>query len=268
MIVLADVGTLSPEIRERLNAWIEQGGVLVRFAGPRLAQAEDDDLVPVKLRSGGRTLGGSLTWEKPQHLASFASAGPFAGLAGAKGHHHQPSGAGRTGRGPGDQNLGLAGRWHAAGHGRTPRQGRGEPVPCRRRYALVRSADVRHFRRDAPADRRYVRLHRQSRRRPGRRSDHGDSGAAAHARWLRRVRTAAFDRKADPGGFPRPRGAGSSAGILRPGRRSARGQHAGGGGSHRAARYLRTCGHSAPATPIPSRATCGESCCRRRWHCS
>jgi hypothetical protein len=80
MIVLADVGTLSPEIRERINAWIEQGGVLVRFAGPRLAQA-DDDLVPVKLRRGGRSLGGSLTWEKPQHLASFAADGPFAGLA-------------------------------------------------------------------------------------------------------------------------------------------------------------------------------------------
>jgi hypothetical protein len=80
MIVLADVGTLSPEIRERIAAWIEQGGVLVRFAGPRLAQA-DDDLVPVKLRRGGRSLGGSLTWEKPQHLASFAADGPFAGLA-------------------------------------------------------------------------------------------------------------------------------------------------------------------------------------------
>src|SRR5436309_1680153 len=80
MIVLADVGTLSPEIRERLAAWIEQGGVLVRFAGPRLAQA-DDDLVPVKLRRGGRMLGGSLTWEKPQHLASFTADGPFAGLA-------------------------------------------------------------------------------------------------------------------------------------------------------------------------------------------
>jgi Domain of unknown function (DUF4159)/Aerotolerance regulator N-terminal len=79
MMVLADVGTLSPEIRERISAWIEQGGVLVRFAGPRLAQA-DDDLVPVKLRRGGRSLGGSLTWEKPQHMASFAADGPFAGL--------------------------------------------------------------------------------------------------------------------------------------------------------------------------------------------
>jgi len=80
MIVMADVGTLSPEVRDRLNAWVEQGGVLVRFAGPRLAQA-DDDLVPVKLRRGGRTLGGSLTWEKPQHMASFAADGPFAGLS-------------------------------------------------------------------------------------------------------------------------------------------------------------------------------------------
>src|SRR5207248_886730 len=59
MIVLADVGTLSPEIRERLNAWIDQGGVLGRFAGPRLAQA-DDELVPAKLRRGGRILGVSL----------------------------------------------------------------------------------------------------------------------------------------------------------------------------------------------------------------
>ncbi len=83
MIVMADVGTLSPEIRDRLNAWIEQGGVLVRFAGPRLAQG-DDDLVPVKLRRGGRTLGGSLTWEKPQHLASFTADGPFAGMTAPK----------------------------------------------------------------------------------------------------------------------------------------------------------------------------------------
>ncbi|HMC95189.1 MAG TPA: DUF4159 domain-containing protein [Polyangia bacterium] len=80
MIVMADVGTLAPDLRERLTAWIDQGGVLVRFAGPRLAQA-DDDLVPVKLRRGGRSLGGSLTWEKPQHLAAFAADGPFAGLA-------------------------------------------------------------------------------------------------------------------------------------------------------------------------------------------
>jgi hypothetical protein len=80
MIVMADVGALSPELRERIDTWLDRGGVLVRFAGPRLAQA-DDDLVPVKLRHGGRSLGGSMTWEKPQHLAAFAADGPFAGLA-------------------------------------------------------------------------------------------------------------------------------------------------------------------------------------------
>src|SRR5207302_8719485 len=77
--VLDYFGTHATEIRERIAAWIAQGGVLVRFAGPHLAQA-DDDLVPVKLRHGGRSLGGSLTWEKPQHLAAFTADGPFASL--------------------------------------------------------------------------------------------------------------------------------------------------------------------------------------------
>ncbi|PWB65857.1 MAG: LytTR family transcriptional regulator, partial [Bradyrhizobiaceae bacterium] len=80
MLVLADVGNVAGEARERLNAWIEDGGVLVRFAGPRLA-AGDDDLVPVKLRRGGRILGGSLSWEQPQQLAGFARESPFFGMA-------------------------------------------------------------------------------------------------------------------------------------------------------------------------------------------
>jgi hypothetical protein len=79
MLILADVGNVA-EARERLNKWIDNGGVLVRFAGPHLAGATDDDLVPVKLRRGGRILGGSLSWEKPQQLAAFAREGPFAGM--------------------------------------------------------------------------------------------------------------------------------------------------------------------------------------------
>ena len=78
MLVLADVGNIA-EARERLDKWIENGGVLVRFAGPHLAGASDD-LVPVKLRRGGRILGGSLSWEKPQQLAPFAREGPFNGM--------------------------------------------------------------------------------------------------------------------------------------------------------------------------------------------
>ena len=79
MLILADVGNVT-EAREQLNKWIDNGGVLVRFAGPHLAGATDDDLVPVKLRRGGRVLGGSLSWEKPQQLAAFAREGPFAGM--------------------------------------------------------------------------------------------------------------------------------------------------------------------------------------------
>jgi hypothetical protein len=81
MLVLADVGTIAGEARARLSQWIENGGVLVRFAGPRLAAATDDDLVPVKLRRGGRVLGGSLSWDQPQPLAAFARESPFAGIA-------------------------------------------------------------------------------------------------------------------------------------------------------------------------------------------
>ena len=76
MMILADVGNVAGDARDRLNRWIEQGGVLVRFAGPRLAAA-DDDLVPVKLRRGGRVLGGSLSWDQPQQLSAFAREGPF-----------------------------------------------------------------------------------------------------------------------------------------------------------------------------------------------
>ncbi len=75
MMILADVGNVA-EAHDRLNKWIDNGGVLVRFAGPHLART-DDDLVPVKLRRGGRILGGSLSWDKPQQLAAFSREGPF-----------------------------------------------------------------------------------------------------------------------------------------------------------------------------------------------
>ena len=39
-----------------------------------------DDLVPVKLRVGGRYLGGALAWAEPQHLAPFPDSSPFARL--------------------------------------------------------------------------------------------------------------------------------------------------------------------------------------------
>jgi hypothetical protein len=79
MMILADVGNIAADVRERLSTWVDDGGVLVRFAGPRLAAA-DDDLVPVKLRRGGRILGGSLSWEQPQQLSTFSRESPFNGM--------------------------------------------------------------------------------------------------------------------------------------------------------------------------------------------
>ncbi len=79
MIILADVGTIAGDARDRLTRWIDDGGVLVRFAGPRLAAA-DDDLVPVRLRRGGRVLGGSMSWDQPQQLAGFSRESPFNGM--------------------------------------------------------------------------------------------------------------------------------------------------------------------------------------------
>ena len=68
VLVLADIGTLPHDIRERVEEWVKKGGVLVRFAGPRLERG-GDDLLPVPLRLGGRTLGGALSWATPQPLA-------------------------------------------------------------------------------------------------------------------------------------------------------------------------------------------------------
>jgi hypothetical protein len=59
---------------------MENGGVVLRFAGPHLAEQADDDLLPVTLRRGGRTLGGALSWEKPAKLAPFDADSPFAGI--------------------------------------------------------------------------------------------------------------------------------------------------------------------------------------------
>jgi hypothetical protein len=79
MLVLADVGTLIESDREAVTQWVENGGMLVRFAGPRLASG-GGELLPVALRQGGRTLGGALSWDRPQSLAKFDDDSPFAGL--------------------------------------------------------------------------------------------------------------------------------------------------------------------------------------------
>ncbi|MGR3761017.1 DUF4159 domain-containing protein [Roseobacteraceae bacterium NS-SX3] len=85
VIVLADVARLPPDQEKAVIEWVEQGGVLLRFAGPRLAASEsarsgDEPLMPVRLRAGGRSIGGAMSWGEPKTLAPFAGNTPFAGL--------------------------------------------------------------------------------------------------------------------------------------------------------------------------------------------
>jgi len=79
MLVLADVGRLLEDDARALADWIDEGGTLVRFAGPRLA-AGAGELLPVDLRRGGRSLGGALSWAVPQPLSPFPAESPFAGM--------------------------------------------------------------------------------------------------------------------------------------------------------------------------------------------
>ena len=94
VVFLADVGRVTEAEAAALTEWTESGGLLVRFAGPRLArgadaltggqalggQAADDPLLPVRLRAGGRAVGGAMAWGEPQQVRAFAPDTPFAGL--------------------------------------------------------------------------------------------------------------------------------------------------------------------------------------------
>lgn len=83
-IILTDIGQIDPQSRDAVTNWVEQGGALIRFAGPRMAgpqaNAAADDLVPAPLRRSSRAIGGTLTWEDPQPLGDFPETSPFAGL--------------------------------------------------------------------------------------------------------------------------------------------------------------------------------------------
>jgi hypothetical protein len=83
-IILADVAKLTETETADLTAWVEDGGTLLRFAGPRLASATftdaDNALLPVRLRAGGRASGGAMSWGEAKALAPFDAASPFAGL--------------------------------------------------------------------------------------------------------------------------------------------------------------------------------------------
>ena len=90
VMILIDPAPLNPVDHDDLVQWIDQGGVLVVFAGPRIAaldtgsgsdgEARLAELLPVVLRSGGRAIGGAMSWRRPATIAPFQTDSPFQGL--------------------------------------------------------------------------------------------------------------------------------------------------------------------------------------------
>jgi hypothetical protein len=79
VLILPDAGRIAPTDSAALENWLQNGGLLVRFAGPRLAN-DADEFVPVRLRPGSRTLGGALAWETPLAIGAFPADSPYAGI--------------------------------------------------------------------------------------------------------------------------------------------------------------------------------------------
>jgi hypothetical protein len=85
VVILADVAKMTKPEAGALEKWVRAGGLLVRFAGPKLAaeslsQIDKDPLLPVRLRAGGRRIGGAMSWGSPKLLKPFEKASPFFGL--------------------------------------------------------------------------------------------------------------------------------------------------------------------------------------------
>jgi len=81
VIILPDIGAMPMQTLNALEEWVKKGGVLLRFSGPNMSQAQGEQhLIPVRLRAGGRSLSGSLSWDEPQKIEPFAETSPFFGL--------------------------------------------------------------------------------------------------------------------------------------------------------------------------------------------
>lgn len=85
VLILADIATMPPIEEAAVLDWVTAGGTLLRFAGPHIAASEigrvqEDPLMPVRLRAGGRTIGGAMSWGEPKHIAPFSENSPFYGL--------------------------------------------------------------------------------------------------------------------------------------------------------------------------------------------
>jgi len=78
-IALGDVAALSARQSSQVEKWVRDGGILIRFAGPKLSNSQSS-LLPVTLRQGNRSLDGAMSWGKPASMGPMPENSPFANL--------------------------------------------------------------------------------------------------------------------------------------------------------------------------------------------
>ena len=226
MLALADMSVAPGPQLDAITQFLDNGGVLLRFAGTRLA-AGDDTLTPTALRRGGRLLGGALSWESPKHIAPFEAGSPFFGLA-------APDEVTVSRQVLAEPETGLAEKTWARLADGTPlvtaeRRGKGLIVLFHVTADTTWSnlAVVRPVRRHAAPNRGGSRRAGSGRREcEGRRARNGPP-ALAHAQRLRRPRPSAAAGRTDRRRFFRRGRRASPAGLLRIARLLASCQRAG-----------------------------------------
>lgn len=78
-IALGDVAALTARQSSEVEKWVRNGGILIRFAGPKLSNSQSN-LLPVTLRQGNRSLDGAMSWGKPASMGPMPENSPFANL--------------------------------------------------------------------------------------------------------------------------------------------------------------------------------------------
>ena len=190
VLLIPDGAAPSANDREEIAKWIERGGIAVRFAGPNLARAT---IRWCRRASAGRPRPGRRhELGLAQRAQRIPGQQPLPRHPDPQGRAHQPAGAGRADARPRREDLGAAGRRHAAGHRREARAGLPGADPHHRQHRLEQHGAERPVREHAAAPGDAVARRRRRRRQQG-------AEALAHPRRLRPPGRPAR-RRADPAG--------------------------------------------------------------------
>lgn len=82
VIILPDISTMPQDALNKLNTWVNEGGLLLRFVGPNMTQNNRQNaLTPLPLRAEARNVEGSLSWDKPLKLSPLTPDSPLYGIA-------------------------------------------------------------------------------------------------------------------------------------------------------------------------------------------